>query len=169
MSHSSTSGILKALAELGEGASHGIDYLLQQVGTLPLAAAFSFFLLLDFIRSELLGDGRPYGASCCRRRLSVPSGAEMTQMGQRQRSWFRFLLHARRRRGLSCSKQTVCWQRGPYWAQRRSLCMIATKTDDAAFSSCLPGKNALHLRLSQPSPAASEKMMAWSKGNPPVH
>lgn len=76
--------------------AHGIC-LLQQVGTLPLVAAFSIFrALLDFIRSELLGDGRPYGASCCRRRLSVPSGAEVTQMGQRQRSWFRFLQHARR-------------------------------------------------------------------------
>jgi hypothetical protein len=55
-----------------------------------------------------------------------------------------------------------------YWAQRRSLCMIATKTDDAAFSSCLPGRT-LSISDSQPSPAASEKMMAWSNGHPPVH
>jgi hypothetical protein len=55
----------------------------------------------------LLGGGRPYGASCCRRRLSVPSGAEMTQMGQRQRSWFRVLLHARRRRGVCGAATSV--------------------------------------------------------------
>ena len=54
MSHSSTSGILKALAELGEGASHGIDYLLQQVGTLPLAAAFepSRSIMISFFRDR---------------------------------------------------------------------------------------------------------------------
>jgi hypothetical protein len=43
MSHSSTSGILKALAELGEGVWPWY-FLLRQVGTLPLVAACSFFL-----------------------------------------------------------------------------------------------------------------------------
>lgn len=65
MSHSSTSGILKALAELGEGVD---NYLLRQVGTLPLVAAFRFSTVLDFIRSESLEDSRPYAyglVSCC--------------------------------------------------------------------------------------------------------
>jgi len=127
---------------------------------------FVFLAILDFIRSELLGDGRPYGALCCRRRLSVPSGAEMTQMGQRQRSWFRVLLHARRRRGLV---QQASGADRLLVGQRRNHCaLLPRRQDDAAFSQLL-GKTALHLRLSQPSSAASETMMAWPNGNPPVH
>lgn len=172
MSHSSTSGILKALAELGEGVRCWLMALLAAASRNAAIGSrlFSFFLRslipLSFGPScwETVGRMAPRVADdedlACRLVLRRPRWASDSGAGSDSCK-----THTRDAVVLGCSsQQTVCWQTGSHWAQRRPLCIkIATKTDDAAFSSCLlaclPGKTLSTWRLptlAQPSAGASE-------------